>query len=643
MGKKTRTFWEKTLLSVAAVAVVAIVSGSASFASVLVAQDTPKPTEPQVTPTEPVKESDAENQQRQIRDQNNWLKNLQNELKDIKRQVKTLDTSTVDGLFAQYSSCIQARQAEVGTQDFWNNMRDCQSLQQDIDAQMNDVLRPQRDCADRQRNISDRKRERKNLNSQIKDIQRMNKTADISALNSAISQIDALLAKADQAATGVCNRDTADTINDIQNELNTLFQDFYNSSNEIRELASCPQTQKNISDRKREKKNLESQLKDIKRMNKTADVSALTAIIAQIDALFVKADQAATGGACNRDIVDALNDIQNELNTLFQDFYNSSNDVRQQADQGRQFEDNVRDYEKDKKPRCEKDKARELKNFEREVTKAKKAGGSEAGEVQDAYANVKQIYDQMCVNALGSMKTAIDNKDVDAYNEARSTYDDLDRQFWDALNESRQGVQEKMQKAQIIKDVTRDLKQKSKDLKRMRTALQRAITTYNRVAAKYLSKDERKQAATDLKAYITKASELVNSISAGFAAADKAVKEGDFDTLDEYWSNQQDLDEMRQEFDDLQRVTQLIPELVKHLASVEKEINVQRIARERQGLPEELRSQFDELVDNVKKSVDNAWTLLVSDPEAAAEELQSIQSMDQDWNDTLNNWREENQ
>ena len=249
----------------------------------------------------------------------------------------------------------------------------------------------------------------------------------------------------------------------------------------------------------------------------------------------------------------------------------------------------------------------------------------------------------MCVNALGSMKTAIDNKDVDAYNEARSTYDDLDRQFWDALNESRQGVQEKMQKAQIIKDVTRDLKQKSKDLKRMRTALQRAITTYNRVAAKYLSKDERKQAATDLKAYITKASELVNSISAGFAAADKAVKEGDFDTLDEYWSNQQDLDEMRQEFDDLQRVTQLIPELVKHLASVEKEINVQRIARERQGLPEELRSQFDELVDNVKKSVDNAWTLLVSDPEAAAEELQSIQSMDQDWNDTLNNWREENQ
>ncbi|MBI5413011.1 hypothetical protein HZA42_01515 [Candidatus Peregrinibacteria bacterium] len=625
MGKK-HTHGIAPLVAVA-ITLVAAVSVSASFASVLVAQE----GTPAVTPAEPVKESDTENQQRQIRDQNNWIKNMQRELQDIKKQAKTADTSTADGLLAKFSACIQARQAEVGTQNFWNNIQDCNSMTRDIEDQFNDNLRPQRDCADRQRNISDRKRERKNLDSQIKDIQRMNKTADVSALTAVIAKIDALLAKADQIATGACNRDTADTLNDIQTEFNTLFQDFYNASNEIRELASCPQTQRNISDRKKERKNLDSQIKDIQRMNKAADVSALTAVITQIDALFTKANQVSTG-VCNREVVDTLNDIQNELNTLFQDFYNSSNDVRQQADQGRQSEDNKRDYEKDKKPRCEKDKARELKNFVKEATKSGDA---------DSAAAVTNIYNQMCVDALGAMKTALDAGNTDAYNEARSTYDDLDRTFWETLNENRQGVQEKAQKAQIVKDVTRDLKQKAKDLKRMKSALSRVTTSYNKVAAKYLSREERKQAAAELKAYIVKASELVDSISAGLTAADKAVKEGDFDTLDEYWSNQQDLDDMRQEFDDLQRATQMIPEVVKQLSNVEKQLK--GAGRERQRLPEELQDQFDEFVSTIKGSVDNAWSVLISDPEAAMEELQSMQQANQDWEETKNAWYEDNQ
>ena len=113
----------------------------------------------------------------------------------------------------------------------------------------------------------------------------------------------------------------------------------------------------------------------------------MTAIISQIDALFVKADQASVGGVCNSDVRDTLNDIQNDFNGLFQDFYNSSNDVRSKANEGRQMQDNKRDFEKDKKARCEKDKTRELKNFEKELNRAKKLGAEE--DMQTAYDSVK--------------------------------------------------------------------------------------------------------------------------------------------------------------------------------------------------------------------------------------------------------------
>lgn len=542
---------EKALVAIVAVLLVAVgvvgysQASAQGGANLLIAQDA---TQVKPTATEPVKESDTENQQRQIKDQNNWLKNMQRELQDIKRQAKTLDTSTADSLFAQFAACIQARQAEIGTQDFWSNIQDCQSSQRDIEDHMNDVLRPARDCAN---------------------------------------------------------------------------------------------TKKNIEDRRREKKNIDSQLKDILRQDKNANVSALTTIIAQIDALFAQADQISASGTCSSDVRDTLNDIQNEFNGLFQDFYNSSNDVRQQANEGRQLQDNQRDYEKDKKARCDKDKARELKNFEKELNKAKKRGaGSE--DMQVAYDDVKAIYTQMCVNALGAMKTALDSKDVEAYNEARSTFDELDRTFWETLNENRQGVQEKSQKAEQLKNVTRELKNWASQLKKMKVELNRIKKLYTRTAKKYASSQERKVELAAFADYVAQAESLIKQIEDGIATA----KEESASDPDAWWMGRQDdLNDLQQQFNEMQQNVQMIGNVMQTLAQVEKGLmkgiakELAQLKRESNNDPE-LMATLNDIIQQAKDALSAAWSQVVSSPEDAMMALEGIQDLGQSWEEAVNDWRE---
>lgn len=535
---------EKTLAAI--VAVLLVVIGVVTYSKALAQDATATPTP--VVPAEQVKQSDTENQQRHIKDQNNWIKNMQRELQDIKKQAKTaVDTSAADNLLALFASCLQARQAEIGTQDFWNNVQDCNSFQQDIDAQFNDVLRPARDCANTKRTIEDRRKELKNVNSQ---------------------------------------------------------------------------------------------LKDILRQDKKADVSALTAIIAQIDALFIKADQASAGGVCNSDIRDTLNDIQNDFNGLFQDFYNSSNDVRQKANEGRQGEDNKRDFEKDKKARCEKDKTRELKNFEKELNRVKKLGAEE--DMQVAYDSVKEIYTQMCVGALGAMKAALDSRDVDAYNEARSTYDELDRTFWETLQENRQGVQEKAQKVEQLKNVTRELKGWTGDLKRMKAELNRIKKLYTRTAKKYANREDRKTELAAFADYVARAEDLINQIEQGLVTA----KEESTSDPDAYWMDRQDeLNDLRQQFDEMQQQVQMIGNVMQTLTQVEKGLmkgvtkELAQLKRE-SGNDPELMTALNDLIQRAKDALSQAWSQVVSSPEDAMSALEGIRDLEQDWQETVNDWRE---
>ncbi|MBI5754404.1 hypothetical protein HZA40_04650 [Candidatus Peregrinibacteria bacterium] len=534
---KNLSIREKTLAAIVVVllAVIGIVTYSQAFrggANSLVAD-------------EPAKQNDTENQQRWIKDQNNWLKNEQSELKDIKRQ--KVDTSVVDGLYAQFASCVQARQAEINTENFWNNTRDCQSIQQDIGVQMNDVLRPARDCAN---------------------------------------------------------------------------------------------TKKNIEDRRKEKKNIDSQLKDILRQDKTANVSALTAIVDQINALFTKADQASSGGTCNSDVRDTLNDIQNEFNSLFQDFYSSSNEVNQKANEGRQLKDNKKDYEKDKKVRCEKDKAKELKNFEKELNKAKKQDAG-SDDMQAAYDSVKDIYTQMCVDALGVMKTALDTGNADAYNEARSTYDDLDRTFWDTLNENRQGVQEKTQKKEQLKNVTRELKRWTSELKKMKSELNRTKQLYTRTAKKYANGQDRKTELAAFADYVVQAEGLIKQIESGLAAA---KKESASDP-EAWWMDRQDeVNDLQQQFYEMQQNVQTIGNVMQGLAQVEKDLmkgtvkELAQLKRESNNDPE-LMDALNDIIRQGKDALKQAWSQVVSSPEDAMAVLEGMKDLGQMWQNTVDDWR----
>ncbi|MEK9132506.1 MAG: hypothetical protein AAB606_02250 [Patescibacteria group bacterium] len=533
---------------VVVVAVIGYVKAASGFTGILVAQ---MPTATPVVTQEKQEKDDSQNQSNYLKDQNNYLKNISRELQDVKKAAKTLNTTQIDGLISQFSSCIQARQAEIGTQAFWENINStCQDLQRSTEDEMNLNVRLQRDCAQTLQNIQNRKKEKKsNLDRQLKDIQRNAKgsaTFDISSVTSAMALIDAELAKSDQLATSACTEDSRDALRDIENNLNDYFRDAY--------------------------------------------------------------------------------DTMNGLNSV--------------ANDARQLQENLKDYEKDKKKRCEKDKVRELKNFEKEVTKA----GKKAGVGREDYTAVKSIYDQMCVTALGTMKSALDANDIDAYNDARSTYDELDRQFWDTMNESRQGVNEKVQQVQQVESASRELKRWSKELIKMKNELKRAKKTYASAAKKYANSADRKEALATFAEYVAQAEKLINQIEAGVNTAAQEVP----NDPDSWWYERQDeLNDLQMQFNEMQQNVQMIGQVLQSLKQADKGLKgtskeLAKIAKETNN-DAELMDTLNAILSQGLATYKEAWGVAVSSPEEAMILIQSLQDMGQEWDEAVNEWRNNNE
>lgn len=527
---------EKVLAVIAGVLLVVLAGvGYVQASSVFIAQEEAK--------------DDSRNQQNQIKDQLNYLKNLKSEVSRAKKDVKppaTIDTAKIDGFLLQFEVCLNLRQAEIGTQDFWNNMQDCDSVKRDAESELNDYIRPAVNCSNNRRNIEDKKKERKNL---------------------------------------------------------------------------------------------DSQLKDILRNDKAADVSALKALMSQIDAQF--AAYAALGQSCDSASADTLNDIQNELNAIFQDFYSASNEVRDSANTARRKTDNQKDFDKNIKRGCEKDKAREFKNYEKQFLKLQKTGGTDA-DSESAYANVKELYNNMCVTLFGAMQAALASGDMDAFESSRQDFWDSDRGFWDILNESRQGVEETRNKAEQIKNITRDLQQKTKDLTRMKRDLDRMKRTYNRTARKYADAADRKETVAAFGAFVSQAEDLIAKIEAGLAAAVEEAKQDP----ESYWIDRnEELQDMQNEFNDLQQEVQRIANILRTLKDAEKEIN-KNTPRELEGLKEESNNDpelipaLENLLSRARESLKQAWTYVLTSPDDAEAALQSLQGIGEDWDETVNDWRE---
>jgi hypothetical protein len=531
MGKTHRISYKALAFMVVSLVIVAgfvgFVQANSGFAGVLVAQD------------------DTANHNRYIQERTQNIKDYTRELTEIKKLSKTVNTTTVDGLLSQFTSCIQARQLEVGTQDFWNN-----------------------------------------VNS---------------------------------------------TCNDLQNSINDEMTVF-------RLLKDCAQSSKNIQDRKKEKKsNIDRQFKDIQRNAKgaTIDLTAVTTLISQIDAEFVKADLL-LAGACTEDCRDAIRDIETNLNDYFRDAYDTMNELNNVANQARQLVDNTRDYEKDKKARCEKDKARELKNLEKEMARA----GKKMTVSQEEYTTVKGIYDQMCTTALGAMKAALDAKDMDAYNSASTDFNDLDRTFWETLNEVRQGVNEKMQKVEQVESATKELKQWSKELMKMKSELNKAKKTYSAAAKRYANVEDRKEALVAFADYVSQAETLIKQIETSVATAASEVP----NDPDSWWyERQEELNDMRDQFNEMQGQVQMIGQVLKGLKQVES--GLKAAVKERAKVAKatknnvELMAALDAIIANANATYKEAWSLAISAPEDAMSLIQSLQSVGQDWNDTIEEWK----
>lgn len=474
--------------------------------------------------------------------------------------------------------------------------------------------------------VKDRRRDVQQIKKEVKG------TVDTSTAEKLINDYEQCLAKL-QSAIG-----TNDFWNMNQDCSTQDVDDYYNDV--LAPLRDCANSKRNIDQRKKEKKdNLDRQLKDILRNDKSADVSALTNIFTQMDAQFTKAG-AIVSSTCTSDQRDILRDAESELNTLFQDAYTTSNDINQTANQSRQLQENKKDFESNIKKGCEKDKAREMKKADKEIAKLQKQGAL-TEEYQTAYDNLKAVHTKLCVDLLGTMQQAIQNGDVDTFNDARNEFWTSDRDFWDTLNATQQSVQEEQQKVETLKNVNRDLQQKVKEIARMKRDIGRIKKTYNRVAKKFANREDRKEALAAFAGFITQSEELVSKIENGITTAkDEAAADPD-----SYWFDHNDeLNELQNEFFDLQNSVNNIMNLMQNLKDSEKSLkNYKRelkdITRE-SGNDKELVGDLQSLLDQMTDAYKRAWSAGIADPDEGMAIMQDIFDLQNEWNNRVNDWRE---
>ncbi len=509
---------EKTLAVVAgALLVVFVVVGYAK------AQDAPPPAPEPTTTVE-----DTANQSRNIKDRESYAKNIRREIDDIKRAVKQgLDTSVSEKYLAEFEACIAGLQSSVGTNDFWNKNTECDEHSRGFEDDLRDNLRPKRQCSDFMSTVKNRRDERK--------------------------------------------------------------------------------------------RNLETQLKDIKRNDKTADTSALEAKLVEIDGLITKLETAVA--TCTVDTTADAQGIQSDIDYAFRDFYDLSNEVSQKANNSRQTVENQRDFDKNLKRQCEKDYARELKNLEKEVARTQKIAPLPEN-AQVAYDKVKQLYNDACVTQIAAMQQALTAGDMDAFNDARNVFNEYNRDFWDLLNEARTFINQQQQ----MKDVLREISQREKDLSQMKKEYERAV---------------KQSGGTE----IAQAKQILADLEALFIKAKEAAQTDPQSWWQDY---QREMSDLQNDFWNSFQKVQQVAENQRWLKDISREItdrerNLKNMRRDK-GLDPKVISSLEGILSRMKDAVTKAQELIASgDPDAARETLQSMDDLRFEWDETSRSLWEEKQ
>ncbi|MBI2638893.1 S-layer homology domain-containing protein [Candidatus Peregrinibacteria bacterium] len=418
----------------------------------------PPPEEPK-----PVSADDTQNQSRQITERSRYAKDVRREITDIKREVKQgLDTSALEKYLGDFEACIQGLQSYVGTQDFWNNNRDCDDKSRIFEDELNANVRPKRQCGNFTSNVKNRRDEKKrNLETQLKDIKRNDKTADTSALDAKLVEIEGLLAKL-EAVAAACNADTVNDGNSLQSDIDYAFRDFYDLANEISQKANTSRQMvdnqrdfdKNIKrqcekDYARELKNLE---KDVARAQKIAPLPAnAQAAYDKVKQMYNDAcvtQIAAMQDALTKGDMDAFNDARNVFNEYNRDFWDTLNEARNSINQQQQMKDVLREISQREK---------ELVNAKKEYERAVKKSGFENSEAKQILADWEALF----VKAKEEVAADPQSWWNGGYQQ---DINDKQNEFWNSF----QKVQQAADTQRWFKDLEKEVINRERDLKNMK-------------------------------------------------------------------------------------------------------------------------------------------------------------------------------
>lgn len=480
---------------------------------------------------------------------------------------------------------------------------------------------------DHQRTISDNDRQFRERRSEIDRLSKqLLKQAGLPAdISSAITEATAHL---DQAVA--CNESLKAKVGteDFWNS-NTCWEDHFrpveNILNEsIRPANDFFNRKQNIENRRKELKN--NIVRDIKEFERNkVDYTLVSELKAKIEAEFARADAIIV---LNSDNADVLRDVDESLNGLFQDYYPLSQEIRDQSNQAQRANENAKGI-KNYESQC-KQILKEYGKFEKDIARMNKKSST----IVDI-SPVKALADGICgeTGDLGKMKAALQNKDTDLFEDARSDFDAIQRDFWDSMNELRMTQQDTRQKEETIRQVERNASQMLKDLGRMKKEHMRLSRNIDKLSQKYLTSSDRKEISAALKDQLARFNELlavreneINSYKSSIESDPDSVDADDLDGTD-FWEAAEPL---------LQR-TRAMTEAVKAITRTEKELkrNLKPVyeLKARAGVSQDTMDQLDALLSSVQEVMKQAWQEVANDPENVRDILGQLEDLGQEFED----------
>lgn len=485
-----------------------------------------------VTPSELDKSKGDTNKLKSLQDN---LKSIRLELQGIKTAVKNIDTTTIDSLLNQWEACIQARQADVGKDVFNTNMEKCYLLNTSAKDEFYKNIFPQRNCAETKKRINEYKKEKKDMERQIKDLLRGDKTRDMSVLKGIISRMDEPLAKADTLS---CNSDGRDSLEQISKELGDLSVDFTNARNDLQN-----QAQRNGE--------LESMMR----------------------------------GSCGESVPRSLNKLEKEMKA-----------------------------------------------------KAKKYPAI-YGDATSKINNMREIHNQRCGDLLNQIKAAFKNNDIDAYNDARSTFNDLGRDF-DDMQASFYEAEQQIRDIENVKNIGKELKKQISELKaRKKGQMLKYKKAFAQASKKVISSEDQKKNLDAFDEYIRQADELLAKMTDGLKRTKLAQNNPDSALVEEIRGIQNEYSEMQQEWLKLTNIMMRLVPGIEGAIIAEPFRGLESIRRATNN-DQELMSVLDGIASQANDLLNQAWKTAVTSPDEAFDLLMSRQDLHIDWRDATDAWKE---